>query len=101
MLNLAWLLRVCLIRGGVGVGGCYAKLSLRWSGSKNKQGCLSLTPFTVGVMSLGPVGGGHFGLCDRCEALRSRLPMSPDWALNFVSGQLSALVRFAWAAHVD
>ena len=34
--------------------------SLRWSGSKNKQGFLSLTPFTRRVMSLGPVmGGGH------------------------------------------
>lgn len=92
MLNLASPLRVCLIRGGVRVGGCYAIHSLRWSGSKNKQGFLSLTPFTVRVMSLGPVGGGHFGLRNRCEALRSRLPMSPDWVLNFVSGQLSALV---------
>lgn len=32
--------------------------SLRWSGSKNKQGFLSLTPFTGRVMSLGPVMGG-------------------------------------------
>lgn len=31
--------------------------SLRWSGSKNKQGFLSLTPFTGRVMSLGPVMG--------------------------------------------
>lgn len=82
VLNLASLLRVYLIRGGVGAVGCYAKHSLRWSGSKNKQGFLSLTPFTVRVMSLGPVGGGHFGLHNRCEALRCRLPMSPDWDLN-------------------
>lgn len=59
MLNLASPLRACLIRGGVGVGGCYAKHSLRWSGSKNKQGFLSLAPFTVRVMSLGP--GGWWG----------------------------------------
>lgn len=38
------------------VGGD-AKHSLRWSGSKNKQGFLSLTPFTGRVMSLGPVMG--------------------------------------------
>lgn len=38
--------------GGGGAGD--AIHSLRWSGSKNKQGFLSLTPFTERVMSLGP-----------------------------------------------
>lgn len=36
--------------------------SLRWSGSKNKQGFLSLTPFTGRVMSLGPVMGAFLSL---------------------------------------
>lgn len=36
-------------------GGKDAIHSLRWRGSKNKQGFLSLTPFTGRVMGLGPV----------------------------------------------
>lgn len=59
--------------------------SPRWFGSKNKQGCLSLTPFTVRVMSLGPEMGGVFELHNRCEAHCRWLPMSPDWSLHSVT----------------
>lgn len=37
-------------------------LSLRWPGSKNKQGFLSLAPFTRRVMRLGPAMGAFGAL---------------------------------------
>lgn len=80
--------------------------SLRWSGSKNKQGCLSLTPFTVRVMSLGPEMGGGGGVFLSCT---TGVKLAAAGSLCHLIGaytaslpvELSALVRLAREVQMD
>lgn len=70
--------------------------SLRWSGSKNKQGFLSLTAFTARVMSLGRVMGGVL-------SCTTGVKLAAAGSLCHLIGAytVSALVRLAWEVRVD
>lgn len=79
-----------------------AKHSLRWSGSKNKQGCLSLTPFTVRVMSLGPEMGVFLSCATgvKLAAAGSRCHLIGAYTAS-LPVELSALVRLAREVQMD
>lgn len=76
--------------------------SPRWTGSKNKQGFLSLTPFTGRVMSPGPVMGGVLSCTTGVKLVATGSLCHLIGAYTaLVAVWLSALVRLAGRAHVD